>query len=307
MFAIAQFFLAIGFSFASGTDTSLHYGLLSAIGKGSEYGEREARLSSNGLLSIGLAAIVGGFFAWLSEFQIAYALSMIFAFLSLCMVILMVDPDQANPQKEAPEKPFLQIKKVIKKLRDPMLRYLFVFTVLLTVLNHIPYELYQVYINSMLGNFNNFKLTEASPLILGFHTTLSMIIASFFAKRSIKIQNYLGTKGALIVLTLISTLAISIMAIRDSYIIIFLLILRGLPSAISNPIVRAGTTHKLSPTLRATYYSTKSLLGRILFSAVLLLFSLVPGDGFNGSVLVGTCFGIIALLAMITMSIKTKN
>ena len=307
VFMIAQFFLAIGFSFASGTDTSLHYALLKSIGKESEYGEREARLSSRGLLSIGLAAIIGGLFAFLSEYRVAYALSMIFAFFSFCFVLNMVDPDKIHPEHENPEKPFLQIKKIFVKLNDPTLRYLFVFTIILTILSHIPYELYQIYINDMLESFETFRLSESGPLVLGFHTTLSMVIAAFFAKRSMKFQNIFGTKNALIILTLILSACISIMMIRGSYIIVFLLLLRGMPSAVGSPIVRAGTTHKLSPSLRASYYSVKSLIGRVSFSAVLLLFSLIPGNGFQGSVILGTGLGVLAIALLIIIPINKKK
>ena len=45
MFAVAQFFLATVWAFASGTDTSLHFAILSSLKKESEYGHREAKLS----------------------------------------------------------------------------------------------------------------------------------------------------------------------------------------------------------------------------------------------------------------------
>ena len=59
-FGIAQFLLAAGISLASGTDTSFHYDSLQSLGKEEEYEKREAIASRNGLISLGLAALIGG-------------------------------------------------------------------------------------------------------------------------------------------------------------------------------------------------------------------------------------------------------
>ena len=297
MFAIAQFFLAIGFSFSTGTDTSLHYALLSSLGKEKEYGDREARLSSKFYISIALAAILGGLLAWFNEYRIAYGMSLLFAVVSFLIVAGMKDPDAEN--KEEPRHPFEQMKSVFVKLKDPTLKYLFVFSVIIVVLNHIPYELYQIYIDRMLRSFDHELLAETNTIILGFHTALSMLMASFFAKRATGVQKVFGTKLSLIILIIIQTVLIAAMGVRASYLVVILLVLRGLPGAISNPIIRAETTHKLEPSLRATYYSTKSLLGRISFAGVLVLFNLAPGGGFNNSVILGTSVGVVFIIILI--------
>lgn len=307
MFAVAQFFLAIGWAFASGTDTSLHFAILSSLKKESEYGHREAMLSSWGLISIAAAAVIGGLFAWLNEYRIAYGLSFVFALFSIVLVAGMKDPEAECPDREEPSHPFLQMKNVFKIAKDPTLKYLFVFTVIITVLNHIPYELYQIYINKMLISFEGkAALGELSPLVLGFHTALSMIIASFFAHRAMKIGKLTGTKGLLLLVLVLQIVMIAIMGIEGSYMVVVLLMLRSLPGAISSPIVRAQTTHKLPSNLRATYYSTQSLLGRISFAAVLLIFNFVPGNGFTNSLIVGASIGLIFLFVLVVLPIK-KN
>ena len=302
--AVAQFFLAIGFSFSTGTDTSLHYALLLSLGKEKEYGDREASLSSKYYISIATAAILGGLFAWLNEYRIAYGLSMVFAFASFILVTIMKDPDVVN--KEEPRHPFRQMKRVFEKLKDPALRYMFIFFVFIIVLNHIPYELYQIYIDRMLGSVNQTFLSESNALVLGIHTALSMLIASFFAKRSMIAQKIFGTKWTLILMVALQTILIAIMGFPASYIVVVLLMLRGLTGAISNPIIRSETTHKLEPSLRATYYSTKSLLGRIFFALVLVLFNLIPGDGFGNSILTGASIGLVFVLILVLLPINKK-
>ena len=174
------------------------------------------------------------------------------------------------------------------------------------VLNHIPYELYQVYIDGMLRSFDNEVLVETNTIILGVHTAFSMLIASFFAKRAMSVQKLFGTKLSLIILIVIQTALIAIMGVKASYVVVILLMLRGLTGAISNPIIRAETTHKLEPSLRATYYSTKSLLGRISFAGVLVLFNIAPGEGFNNSVILGASIGIIFILILIFLPTHKK-
>lgn len=304
IFAVAQVFLAVGFSFSTGTDTSLHYALLHALDRESEYGTREAKLGSRMYISIGAAAILGGLFAWLNEYRIAYGLSFIFALVSFALVLMMKDPENEEKKDSQALHPFKQMKRVFAKLVDPMLKYLFVFTVIMTVLNHIPYELYQVYVKDMLASFNNETLLGADAIILGIHTAISMMIAAFFAKRSIGIQKAAGTKITLLLMVVIQTILIAFMGIKGSYVIVILLLLRGLPNAVSNPIIRSETTHKLEADLRATYYSTKSLLGRISFALVLFSFHLAPGDGFNNALMIGSSVGLVFLLILAILPIK---
>ena len=83
--------------------------------------------------------------------------------------------------------------------------------------------------------------------------------------------------------------------------------LRGLPGAISSPIVRAQTTHKLPSNLRATYYSTQSLLGRLSFALVLVMFNIVPGDGFHNSLILGSSMGVAFLVILVLLPINTKT
>lgn len=307
VFALAQFFLAIGFAFASGTDTALHFALLSSLKRESEYGQREAKLASWGLISVAASAVIGGLFAWLNEYRIAYALSFAFATLCFILVLSMKDPEAGSSLEAELTHPVLQMKRVFKALRDPLIKYLFVFTVIITVLNHIPYELYQVYINNMLDTFSgDNRLGEMSPLILGIHTAISMIIASWFAHHAIKIDDRFGRKAVLLLVIALLISMIAIMGISNSYIVVILLLLRSVPNSIASPIVRSHTTHRLPSNLRATFYSTQSLLGRLSFAIVLVIFHFVPGDGFANSIKVGAGIGFVFLIVLGILPIKDQ-
>ena len=307
VFALAQFFLAMGFAFASGTDTALHFALLSSLKQDSEYGRREARLASWGLISIAAAAVIGGVFAWLNEYRIAYALSFAFSVLCFVLVISMKDPETARTPGVKITHPLLQMKRVFAALQDPLIKYLFIFTIIITVLNHIPYELYQVYIHNMIDSFSSdTMLNEMNPVILGIHTAISMIIASWFAHHAIKIDERFGSKMILLVVIALLIGMIAIMGKSGSYLVVVLLLLRSVPNAIASPIVRSHTTHRLPSNLRATFYSTQSLLGRLSFAIVLVIFHVVPGDGFTNSIQVGTGIGVMFLIILGILPIKDQ-
>jgi len=59
-FAAGQFLLAMGIAMQSGTDTAFHYDSLKALGRESEYAEREARAEQWGLAMLALATFMGG-------------------------------------------------------------------------------------------------------------------------------------------------------------------------------------------------------------------------------------------------------
>lgn len=308
IFVTAQVFLAMGFAFASGTDTSLHFALLSSLKLESEYGQREADLASLGLKASAGAAVLGGLFAWLNEYKIAYALSFLFACFSLLSVILIKDPESSCPNRESPTSPIRQLKNVIRKLKNPTLKYFFIFSVFITVLNHIPYELYQIYIRDYLGNFNRSEnLTSLGPIITGIHSALTMLLASWIAGKAIKIHKKTGTKLLLLLALFAQLLMISLLGLRDNSIIILLLMARSIPGPVSASIVRKETTPNLPSNLRATYFSIQSLLGRLAFSIVLLIFNLLPGNGYNNSVRAGITIGILLFAILMIIPFKRSD
>ena len=60
LLAVGQILLAMSLAFRSGTDTSLLYESLSALGRANEYGDREAKAGQYGFLATAIAALVGG-------------------------------------------------------------------------------------------------------------------------------------------------------------------------------------------------------------------------------------------------------
>ena len=75
--ALAQGGVAVGLSFASGTDTSWLHETLVSQGRAEEYGELEARLGAWGSGSMAAGAIIGGLVASVAPMGWAYGISAI--------------------------------------------------------------------------------------------------------------------------------------------------------------------------------------------------------------------------------------
>ena len=301
--ALAQVFLAAGFAFASGTDTSLHFALLSALQREAEYGKREGFLASWGLISSAGSAILGGLLAWLGEYRLAYALSFAFAFAAMLLLLGIFDPDSQNQRDQRAHKPLAQLKLIGSKLKAPDLRYFFVFSVIITALNHIPYEFYQLYIRDFIRNLPLPQIlpqiadsSSFAPLATGIHLALTMLTAAFFARKTMTIGKKFGIKATFLIAFAIHIGMMILLNISQSAIVVVLLVLRSVPGPLTAPIVRKETAPKIPTELRATYFSMQSLIGRLAFAFLLLLFHIVPGDGFSSSLHIGIAFGAAAFL-----------
>jgi len=304
----AQVFLALGFSFLSGTDTSLHFGLLSALKKEKEYGSRESKLASAGLVVSALSAAAGGMMAWAGAYRGAYGLSFLFALAVLFLSIMMRDPDKECLEKNQKAlSPVKQLKAVAVHLREPNLKFLFSFTVFITVLNHIPYEFYQLYIQNFIytaqGSLNKLPITLAT----GFHTALTLLISAFLARHTMKLRKKLGTRGYLYSLLILQGIIIGSLLLSGEPVVVILLLMRSLPGALSAPVVRELTSPKLPSGLRATYFSVQSLSGRLAFTLTLILFHFLPGGGYRGSLLLAEVGVLLFLIILFFLARKGKT
>ena len=314
--AAGQVFLAMGFAFASGTDTSLHFALLSATGREDQYGPREARLASLGLIVSAIAALAGGAFAWLAEYRAAYVLSFAFA-AALFVLFSIADPDAKAASSRQPKdaamptesiSPLAQGRRVFMALKDGNLRYLFVFMVLVTVINHIPYEFYQLYVRGVMGRMlSGEAMASMTPLVTGVHVALTMVVSSWFARLAIKFRDSVGTKVLLLAAVALQTTLIALLAVEGRAVVVLLLLLRSVPAAVSKPVMRAAVAPAIPSTLRATYLSFQSLAGRLAFSIVLFTFSILPGDEYHSAVILGAVIGIFTLVLLTTMRYRRSQ
>ena len=273
VFALAQIFLAAGMAFRSGTDTSYHYDILKSLNRQKEYDEREARITRNVFVASAAAALIGGIVA-IYALRLAYALSLIGAFMAFLIALTFTEPDRESTASTSGF--FLQIRECLAYLSRPTLGWLMLFSIFMTVINHIPYEFYQPYIQLL-----EERHTAPTPLLTGFHTALTMIIAAWFAKRSIRLRDRLGTRTTLLISAGTQTLLIIFMGIFLHPVVALLLTLRSAPRALMVAPLNAAQVPHLQQNHRATYLSIQSLIGRLAFSGSLMLLATTTGSDTN--------------------------
>jgi MFS family permease len=269
IFAIAQCLLAAGIAFNSGTDTSLHFDSLASVERQSEYDDREAIAARNALVSAGVSGLVGGAVAIL-DLRYAYALTGVAALASLGIVLRMSEPP-VHGRLLIRNGLLRQIRECAGCLGEPVLRWTFAYAVVMTVLNHVPYEFYQPYIEGVLPA----GLARATPFTSGVHVLLVMLIAAALAARSIRIRDRFGYGPTLLFAALLQVGIILSMGAGQHIIVVMLLLARSVPRALAAAPTNAAIAPRVPTTLRATYLSMQSLAGRLAFGLSLLGLALV--------------------------------
>lgn len=274
-FAIAQAFLATGIAFNSGTDTSFLLESSRAANKEQEYPAREAQATKFGFRGAAVAAILGGIAVWLEDYRGAYLLSFIGAIVMIWITYSFVEPKTNKLAEELKLNFFNQIIACIRLLGNLRLGWIFSFAVFLIIINHIPYELYQPYLETIAQQF---EVVKEAPIATSIHLALAMLIASWFASRSITIRNRIGLN-----ITLFSAagLQIAMIAIMHFFISIpaaLAILLRSCPRALSAAPLNAAIAPNVPTTQRATFLSLMSLIGRGGFGLTLAFFAIKVRD-----------------------------
>ena len=266
--ALAQVLLAAGYASNSGTDTAFHYDSLVAAGLEDEFADREEKIARLSFGMVAISALAGGAIASL-ELRYAYGLSFVSSLVGLGITVAFAKPEAADAI--AAERFDRQIIACVRQLADPVLRWAFGFVVLLTVLIHIPYQIYQPYLELLPSPPS---LALPTPLLTGAHAFLAMLIAAWFSGRSVRWSERfglsrvaLGSVGLLVVLIALTGTFLHPM-------IALLLLFRSMPRALTLAPMNALVTPRLPRQLRASYLSVQSLAGRLSFSVLLAVLSL---------------------------------
>ena len=299
--AIGQLFLSGAFAFLSGTDTSLHYEILEKIGKENEYLDREAKISGRSFLAGAGAAILGGSIALIS-FNYAYLLSFLSALAGLIIILKIKEPP-VNKKENNKLNFFSQLITLAKKSKSNPLKYTLVFTICLTVLNHLPYEFYQPYIKSL----NLSDSFEGTTLFTGIHMALTMLLGAFISKYISGLKKKMGVKPLLVSTNIIITFMILMMTFFVHPLIAIILMLRNVPRAIAIPVTNSVVAPELNKNERGTYFSLQSMAGRLSFALTLTLISILSkfgGGGLQTSLYVSLVICVIAVITLLLVKYR---
>ncbi len=266
-FAAGQFLLAAGIAMQSGTDTALHYDSLKALGRESEYAQREANAEQWGLIMLAIATIAGGVLG-LIDLRLAYVFSLCSALTMAVLVWRFAEPMHAQETTALPQSFTAVVLSCLARLRDPLLGWIFLVVIVLYALAHIVYEFYQPYISLL--QLPVFAASSYAPLISGVVISISMFGGALGARASISWQSRLGLVGILAVAMLIQLGIVAAMAIAVSPLVLALVCLRNFPMALVHAPVRAAIAPRITRAQRATYLSLQGLFERLFFALLLL-------------------------------------
>jgi len=267
-FAAGQFLLAVGMAMQSGTDTAFHYDSLKALGRESEYAEREARAEQWGLVMLALATLSGGVLGMI-DLRLAYVFSLCSASVMAFLVWRFSEPVHADESSTIPQSFWRVVRDCCLRLRDPVLGWIFLVVIVLYAMAHIVYEFYQPYITLL--QLPLLQTDAQAPLISGIVISISMFGGAIGARLSIAWQAKLGLLGVLAAAMLIQLGIVAAMAVAVSPLVLALVCLRNFPMALVHAPVRATIAPRIERRQRATYLSLQGLAERLFFALLLLL------------------------------------
>lgn len=296
--AAAEIMLALHWACISGTDTSLHFDALEALGRTDEYGARESRLARNGFRSAAASVLVGGAVGFF-DLGAAYLVGAVGAVGSLVVTLLMREPPR-DSEGFSQVGFFRQVGECTRALRDPVLAWISFYVLTMLVLEHIPFEFGQPYLALVLGETAD-DVTR-TPLASGGVYAGVYAVASVAAHWSMTVRTRLGVGGALVGVTALQTAVIAAMAMVVHPVVLGLLLLRSVQPAISQPIVNAACSPRLPASRRATFFSLQSLAGRLGYGVVLLGLAGLAGDATGDAQTVGRLLETATLLAIAALA-----
>ena len=276
IFAAAQVLLAAGIAFNSGTDTSFHYDALCDADATDEYDRREARIARNAFLAGAGSALIGGLLGAV-DLSWAYLASLVVAASSIVVVLMLREPTRHDAPPDASRALVGQLSTLLGYFRNTRLRWVFAFSVLMTVLVHVPYEFYQPYLRLMFEQFTDadgaalpWLSSNATPISAGIHACAAMLIGAWCASQSVRFRDRFGLRTTLLTAYAVQVLQIALMAMVLHPLVAVVLVTRSAPRAIAAAPVNAATAPLLTQRTRATWFSLQSLVGRISFGLTLL-------------------------------------
>lgn len=297
--ALAQFFLAGGFACLSGTDVTLHYDTLEALGSESEFARREARVSSIGLLATAASALAGGALG-LIDLRLAFAASLVLAVGQFAVTLRLTEPPIAHRADTLGT----QLATCARYLHDRFVGWIFFYGILLVTLEHVAFSLMQPWLTEVLGR--SAGDVGATPLFAGIVFAATATIGAGSARASAPVAERFGTVATLIGLGAASATIVTGMAWSTSAVLLPLVVMRSVQGAAAPVLISAAVAPLTARHHRATLLSLNSLAGRLGWGLILMAVSTDAGDDVQGTLVVFAwiAWSMVAVLAATALLLR---
>lgn len=269
--ALGQFFLAVGFASLSGTDVTFHYDSLESLGLADEYPDRQAKVSSIGYGAAATSALIGGSLG-LVDLRLAFVASLMAAICQLALAMKLVEP----PIITTPQLVENQIRRCFAYLKDRYLGWIFLYGILMVVLEHVAFTVLQPWLTEVLGQAAD--VLGTTPLVSGALVAGASFVGAAAARFSAPAARRFGTVPVLLALSALSAIIVTGMALWFSALVLILVALRSVQGAASPVLISAAVAPRVNREQRATLLSLNSLAGRLTYGLILLSASNLAED-----------------------------
>jgi MFS family permease len=253
-FLAAEFLIAVGAGFISGSDSALLYDSLIQLNRKEEYQKIAGRLSSMSNFSEGVAGILGGFLAVISLRTPVIWQAWVMV-LMIPLVWSLVEPERKLPAKG--ESSFRAILKIVhyslhghKEVKWLILYTSLVGTSTLTIVWFVQPFL---------------ELVNVPLSLFGISWAVLQFAVGIFAILAHRIESFLGRRTALVSLILISSAGYFLLSQFQMIWAGLFFFLFYLVRGINGPVLNDYINRCVDSDIRATVLSVKSLVGRMMF------------------------------------------
>ncbi len=270
--ATAQVLLAMGFAFTSGTDVTLHYDSLEALGRTPEFEDRESRVRRDHLVFTAVATVTGGALG-LIDLRLPFLAALVASAIQFLVTLRLAEP-QGDPHASGVGSELL---RVVAYLRNRTLAWVMVYVLGEVITVHLTSELAAPYLAGVMGEA--LDQIDRTPLVNGLLAALIALVAAAAVRGVGRFRRRFGVVLVFMMVAAIPVITLTAMALVTSALVLPLIVLRSVQTAVVSVLVPATVAPRVDRRHRATFLSLTSLVGRLGYGSVLLAIGTVGDFG----------------------------
>ena len=256
-FLVAQFLIAVGSSFISGSDSALLYDTLIQLRRRNEYQKVAGRLASMANFSEGIAALVGGSLALISLRTPLYCQAV------LMLAVIPLAWSLVEPSRKTPDVSEGSFRAVLRIVRYALhghaeIKWLILYSSLVGTSTLTIVWMVQPYLQVV-----------GLPLEwFGGAWAILQFSVGFFAVNAYRVEAVFGRRASLIGLILLSAAGYILLGLFQALWATVFLLVFYLVRGINGPVMNDYINRCVDSEIRATVLSVKSLVGRLMFTII---------------------------------------
>lgn len=287
-FCVGEVLIGLGHSILSGPPAALLFASLRAHDRTGDFHRQEAIANTIRLLGTGTAFLVGGFVVDAADIPAAIRLTAVLCASATVVAFLLQDAPRSF---HAPgERPPSLLRGAATDLKDPAVRWVLGYYVVLFFLLRFPFHTYQPFLRAA---------GAEAPLWIGVLFFALNLFAAPFSRVTPWLVRATGPRALFWAMPVAIGLSLVLMAGHTNALGIALFFLHQIPFGMHWAVVQDFANHRIRGPARATVLSVMSFAGRILFAALFPVVMSLPAleDAYLAVGLGGTAATIAVMIA----------